>query len=140
MRYQRTLFSAVILIVTGSTQANEACIESASEYYNIPPDIIRAIGKVESNQNPYRIGDNGHSVGYMMINDYWWPTLRQYGVEKKDLFHACTNIYWGTWILAQEIQRHGLTWKAIGAYNAVSLEKQKVYAWKIYRAMTRSTR
>lgn len=121
--------------------ADDACINSAAEYYNIPPPLLEAIAKVESGQDPRKVGANkgSYDVGYMQINSYWWPLLKKYGVKMSDLFHACTNIYWGAWILSQEINRYGLTWKAVGAYNAKTPEKQKIYARKIYRAMTRNT-
>jgi soluble lytic murein transglycosylase-like protein len=48
------------------------------------------------------------------------------------------NAYVGTWILASNIKQFGATWKAVGAYNAVSSSKQLVYANNIYRRLQRA--
>lgn len=141
MKFSRILFSLTAALLTPEVMANNVCINLAAEHYNIPPALLDAIASVESKHDPRKVAVNMNSydVGYMQINSYWWPLLKQHGVKINDLFHACTNIYWGAWILSQEISRYGLTWKAVGAYNAKTPEKQKIYAWKIYRAMTRSS-
>ncbi|MHB8697641.1 MAG: lytic transglycosylase domain-containing protein [Sulfuricaulis sp.] len=141
MKSFRIFLAVVASSFTQGVMANDTCINSAATYYKIPPSLLEAIAHVESGHDPRKVGANGNSydVGYMQINSYWWPLLKQYGVKMNDLFHACTNIYWGAWILSQDINRYGLTWKAVGAYNAKTPEKQKRYAWKIYRAMNRSS-
>lgn len=132
---------AVVALTVGAAgvpaTADETCIAGAATYYGVPPDLVRAIAKRESGMNPYAINVNQDSVdiGVMQINSSWLPTLARYAVTMRDLFDACTNIYWGTWILAGQVARYGLTWKAVGAYNAVSPGKQARYAWKIYETM-----
>ena len=37
------------------------------------------------------------------------------------------------WILSQNMDRHGNTWKAIGAYNAVTPSKQLKYAERVFQ-------
>ena len=57
-----------------------------------------------------------------------WPV-------KSDLLDACTSAYVGAWILAHSIKRHGLTWRAVGAYNSPTPANQKIYAEKVNRAL-----
>jgi soluble lytic murein transglycosylase-like protein len=71
-------------------------------------------------------------IGLMQINSSWLPTLARFGVSRASLFNACVNAYVGTWILSQNISRLGLTWNAVGAYNAMSLSKRVRYARRVY--------
>lgn len=140
MRHIVAVMVMMLLAVSVPAMANEQCINGAAAYYGIPAELVRAIAKWESRMNPFEINVNKGSVdiGVMQINSSWLPKLAQYGVSMRDLFDVCTNIYWGTWILAGEVARYGLTWKAVGAYNAVSPHKQASYAWKIYETMRNS--
>jgi len=54
----------------------------------------------------------------MQINSSWLPKLRKYGIGVNELFDPCTSIQVGAWILAQNIQRLGHSWEAVGAYNS----------------------
>lgn len=51
-------------------------------------------------------------------------------------FHFSTRSlieHWGKWILAEEIGRHGLNWKAVGKYHSPDPERGRQYAWLVYR-------
>jgi len=115
----------------------ESCIFQAGAYQKIDPLFLLAIAQQESAMNPkaknrnVKGGTTDH--GAMQINDEWVPRLKKFGITKNDLYDACVSAYVGAWILAQEIARHGYTWKAIGAYNAKSPDKQEIYARLIYQ-------
>jgi soluble lytic murein transglycosylase-like protein len=141
MRNTLTLlaFFCVVSIAPAALAADE-CVRSASARYGLPEELLRAIADVESKQNPYKVGVNPNrsvDIGMMQINSGWLPTLNRYGVKLRDLFDACTNVFWGAWILSQKVERYGLSWKAVGAYNAKSPDKQAAYAWRVYRALQR---
>ncbi|QAU35254.1 hypothetical protein EKL02_14290 [Janthinobacterium sp. 17J80-10] len=109
-----------------------ACISKSSAQYQIHPHVVYAIAKWESNFNPGALGKpnkNGtQDHGIMQINDWWLDkVLWKYGIKKADLYDACRNIEIGTWILAQCIQQHGQVWRAVGCYNARSIDKQDAY-------------
>lgn len=113
------------------------CFLKAEERYGVPAWLLWSVAKVESGFNPRAINTNAngtHDIGLMQINSGWLPTLRRYGIGVSDLWDVCTNIMVGAWVLAQNIQKMGWNWEAIGAYNARSKEKRVRYAWKIYRA------
>jgi len=115
------------------------CIFNAANHYQINPDLIIAIIKTESNHDPKAIHINtsgSEDIGLMQINSAWLPEIIKMGYERKSLFDACTNIIVGTWILAQEIQRFGYTWNAVGAYNAGPSQKKELrrarYAQRVF--------
>ncbi len=126
-----------------------SCWKQAAVRYGIPAPLLVAIARVESNLNPAalnRVGNakNGsYDIGLMQINSSHLPTLTKYGISEHDLYDACTNIHVGAWILAQNFQRNGATWNAVGANNAACtrlkgdacLKARMQYAWRIYRQL-----
>jgi soluble lytic murein transglycosylase-like protein len=116
----------------------DGCMAKAAAHHHVDLSLLRAIAKVESNMNPKAIGKNTNGTsdtGLMQINDWWLPTLAKHGIKKSDLLDACTSAYVGAWILAHSIKRHGLTWRAVGAYNSPTPANQKIYAEKVNRAL-----
>lgn len=79
--------------------------------------------------------DGSVDIGLMQINSSWLPSLARYGITRAHLFDACVNAYVGSWILSRNIQQLGLTWDAVGAYNARSPAKRLIYAQKVYQAL-----
>lgn len=120
-----------------SIQAQAFCYQEAGQRYGIDPTLLRAIAKVESSENPRAVNQNKGSTDYglMQINSSWLPKLKTFGIEKEDLWNPCVSVNVGAWILAHNVQEHGRTWKAIGAYNARSHGKQLIYANKVHRAL-----
>ena len=126
------LFAPLLCLITTQTNADQDmsgvsqyiygdCILSAGNHYQISPDLITAIIKTESNHQPDAININtsgSEDVGLMQINSEWLPRIQKFGYNRSRLFDPCTNITIGTWILAQEVQRFGYSWNAVGAYNA----------------------
>jgi soluble lytic murein transglycosylase-like protein len=117
------------------------CLDDAARYHRVSVQVVRAIAQQESGMRPYvtnRNTDGSEDIGLMQINSSWLPKLGRFGITRQHLFDACVNAYVGTWILASNIKQFGPTWKAVGAYNAVSSNKQLVYANNIYRRLQRA--
>lgn len=108
------------------------CWVVAGTRFNVAPELLYAIAKVESGLNPnaHEKLPDGESIGIMQINSWWFPKLQQLGINREALWDACTNIRVGAWILAQEIRRYGNTWAAVGAYNSGALT-DGTKAWKL---------
>jgi len=109
-------------------------MRQAGARYQIDPLLIWSIAKTESGFNANAIGRNenkSYDIGMMQINSGWLPTLARYGIAERHLYDPCTNIQVGTWILAQNVQKFGYNWKAVGAYNAASEHKRVAYARKV---------
>jgi soluble lytic murein transglycosylase-like protein len=135
LRYRdvRPILAGAALVISSSASA---CWEEAAQKYGMNPYLLYAIAKTESNLNPSAINRNkngSYDIGLMQINSRWLPSLRRYGIEETHLWDACVNIQVGAWVLAQNMQRMGNSWEAVGAYNARNPELRIKYAQKVYR-------
>lgn len=120
--------------------AHADCLDEAAAFQHVSTQLVHAIAQHESGMRANAVNVNGNGtedIGLMQINSSWLPKLARYGIRRQDLFNPCVNGYVGTWILASNIRRFGPTWKAVGAYNAVSTQKQLIYANAIYRRLQR---
>lgn len=122
---------------------------------SVPPaSLLEAIARQESGLNPLAVNIAGKpyhpstreeaerlirqaitarqsfDVGKMQINSWW---MERYAIDPFSLLDPTTNERWGKWILAEEIARHGLNWKAVGKYHSPDLERGRRYAWLVYR-------
>ncbi len=128
----RKLFLLVALFA--SAAAGATCFDQAAKRYNVPVSLLKAISIVESGGNPAARNTNkngSYDIGHMQINSSWLPTLAKYNIDEKLLSEPCINTNIGAWVLAHNIARYGLTWEAVGAYNAASPSKRIVYARKV---------
>ena len=119
-----------------------------------PAPLVEAIARQESGLNPLAINIAGKSyysatreeaerliqkaiaagqsfdVGKMQVNSWW---MERFAIDPFSLLDPATNERWGRWILAEEIARHGLNWKAVGKYHSPDPERGRQYAWLVYR-------
>ncbi|EKC7686109.1 lytic transglycosylase domain-containing protein [Salmonella enterica] len=97
------------------------CFDMAGQYFNIEPDLLRAIAQHESGfkQTAIRENINGSvDVGIMQINSQHVKFFLSHGITFQQLKHdKCVNIYAGAYILYQNFKKMGRTWNAVGAYN-----------------------
>jgi len=138
--FMNTAITSIIALFLCCAQAWSFCFEEAGLLYNISPQLLWSIAKVESDFKPQAINRNKNSsydYGLMQINSGWYQAL---GPERwKSLSDPCMNVKVGSWILAQCIKRHGYTWGAVGCYNATSKSKRDIYARKVYSTLVRYT-
>jgi soluble lytic murein transglycosylase-like protein len=129
-----TIVAGVMIAQVANGQADNACFEQAAKRYRISAQLLRSISRVESGGNPaafHRNANGSWDVGHMQINSAWLPTLAKYGITKDRLTNPCVNTHVGAWILANNFQRMGYGWNAVGAYNAKSPDKAAAYARKV---------
>ena len=108
------------------------------DYWKVPLKLALAIARHESGMNPWAVNVSGQSymfrtrdeahrmvdlawrrgesfdVGIMQVNSYW---VRRYGLDPHLLLDPKKNIIFGVWILSKEIERFGLTWRAVASYH-----------------------
>ena len=129
-----TIVAGVMIAQVANGQADNACFEQAAKRYRISAQLLRSISRVESGGNPaafHRNANGSWDAGHMQINSAWLPTLAKYGITKDRLTNPCVNTHVGAWILANNFQRMGYGWNAVGAYNAKSPDKAAAYARKV---------
>lgn len=74
-------------------------------------------------------------VGLMQVNSYW---IKKYGWPLEKVIEPRGNVRIGTWILGNEIRRHGLNWKAVAYYHTPLHKNPKrgvAYAKKVIAHM-----
>jgi soluble lytic murein transglycosylase-like protein len=133
------IFVGMVAALSASI-AHADCLDEAAAFQHVSTQLVHAIAQHESGMRADAVNTNSNGtqdIGLMQINSSWLPKLARYGIRREDLFNACVNGYVGTWILAANIRQFGPTWKAVGAYNAVSTPKQLIYANAIYRRLQR---
>lgn len=121
------------------------CWGDAAARYGVPVDLLYAIARVETGSRYNLVSpknkNGSYDIGLMQINSIHLPRLAKLGITKQDLLDKpCVNLHVGAWILSESISRHGYTWVAIGAYNAGSHHKRKIYARKVFAMYDRITR
>jgi soluble lytic murein transglycosylase-like protein len=140
MTINHVLVALVLWLVGAASIARADCLEDAATFHRVNVALVRAIAQQESGMRSNAVNvnrDGSEDIGLMQINSSWLPKLARWGITRERLFDACVNSYVGTWILASNIKQFGATWKAVGAYNAVSSSKQLIYATNIYRRIQR---
>lgn len=106
--------------------------------YGVPKALALAIARQESGLHPWIINVSGRDVrprnreealavaraalragrsfdvGIMQVNVYW---IKKYRLPLELVLEPRANVQIGVWILAQEIRRHGLNWRAVAYYH-----------------------
>lgn len=117
----------------------DRCLRLAADKYQLSYPLLRAIAEQESGFNPASLNaanrDGSADHGLMQINGSWLPTLSRYGITREDLYKPCVSADVGAWILHGNIKQLGLTWNAVGAYNAKTDWKRVQYAHGVYRKL-----
>lgn len=110
-----TGFSDILSEKTSSLTSMDSIFEKASQQYDIPADLLKAVAKAESNFNTSVVSPSG-AMGVMQL----MPKTAEYlGVN--DPFDAEQNIMGGAKYLSGLINKYdGNTTLALAAYNAGS--------------------
>lgn len=96
-------------------ESMDAIFEEAAEKYDVPVNLLKAIGKAESNFDANAVSSAG-AQGVMQLMP---ATSKAYGIE--DPFDARSNIMGGAREISENLQRYdGNLDLALAAYNAGS--------------------
>ena len=105
------------------------CIAKATEHYQVPPDLVRAIQKTENGCGRVATNTNGSfDMGCMQINSIHLSELAGYGITKKMLVNneRCINVFIGTWMIKKLIRSAKTPeefWVQVGSYNSTPTKK-----------------
>ncbi|OCR99532.1 hypothetical protein A9K75_06585 [Campylobacter fetus subsp. testudinum] len=115
MKYIYTILMVTTFI---SSAYSETYFDKYGRKYNVPPQILWAIAKQESNFNPKVINKNKNGsidIGLMQVNSIHLDNLAKFGIQ--DLFDPKINIDVGAKILSNCFKKHGLNYKGLNCYN-----------------------
>lgn len=143
----RLLMTSVVGLALAAPNWASACWAEAGARYGVSPELLYAIAGAESSYNPHAVNrdhikrDGTYDIGLMQVNSGSLPALAKFSIAERQLYEPCTNIAVGAWILAQKFARYGVTWEAVGAYNAACTKlrgeecsrARSAYAWRVYR-------
>ena len=149
------------LVAGIEAEENQASFfEAAAQEVDVPPELTRAIARVESGGTPYALNVEGRGYffdskeealaaaseaqaagksfdsGVMQINNWW---LKRYDIPLEAVFDPAANILLGSWILRQELDRHGDTWTAVARYHSPNTDRGNQYVALVRRALERGT-
>ena len=138
--------AGAVAFIAAVQPAAADCIAQAAAYHGINIQLLQAIVMQESGGQPAAINcanqNKSCDYGLTQINSQRLPRLSHYGIGRKDLFNGCVAAYVGAWMLSENFARMGVTWEAVGAYNAADPTKRRLYAAQIadkVRAIQRGT-
>jgi lysozyme-related protein Hpa2 len=137
----RGLCVLVGLAFVGVCWSQESCVDAAAQYHHVNTDILNAIVKVESRGNAALVTRNKNGsidVGLTGINSVHFKELQSKGVMPEHLLNPCVNVYVAAWHLRKKIDKHGNTWRAIGAYHSETPHHNARYQQLIYKQVVAS--
>ncbi|HDT0028600.1 TPA: transglycosylase SLT domain-containing protein [Escherichia coli] len=144
-KMKKWMLAICLMFINEICQATD-CFDLAGRDYKIDPDLLRAISWKESRYRVNAIGINpvtGYGSGLMQVDSQHFNELARYGIKPEHLTtDPCMNIYTGAYYLAIAFKKWGVTWEAVGAYNAGFRKSERqnqrrlAYASEVYRIYT----
>lgn len=157
-----SLFSILFFSAASCMAKNDfsPLFEAAAAELNVPASILRAIARVESNGHPFAMNIAGKPLflsgkaeaiseaekalaagksfdsGVMQINSQW---LSRYSIPLDAVFDAEANIWLGSWILKEEMKRHGQIWSAVARYHSPNPDRGNRYVQKVKAALAKES-
>ena len=130
-------------LVALTFQVRAFCFDEAAATYKINPNILKAIAKHESGNQPglvLRNTNGSMDIGLMGVNTVNLSLGGPLAMLKAEqLLDPCTNVKAGAYLLQRKIAKYGMTWAAVGAYHSETPHLSSRYQWLIYGVLNRNT-
>lgn len=126
---------ALFFVLSGANEKlyNELFMYYGAKYH-IPPVLLWAIAKTESNFNhrAKNINKNGSvDIGLMQINSIHENTLKRKNLSLNDLYTPSVNVEMGAFVLSKCIAKHGISNKGLNCYNGNT--QNNTYSYKVIK-------
>lgn len=142
------LAAIAFFAIAPSSLAAPPCWQRAADESRVDVTLLRGIASAESSLRTDALNTSHEhitgtrDVGLAGVNNAP-AVLKRLGVSESDLFDPCINLRTGARILREKFDRYGVTWEAVGAYNAsctrlkgdACTRARTAYAWRVYHAM-----
>lgn len=113
--------SFLVLLVTNATAGRfDKYFFKYGKLYNIPPELLWAIAKTESDFNPRATNRNPNGstdFGLMQINSIHEDTIKKMNLTLEDLYDPKIGIRVGSQILSRCFKKYGFTYQGLNCYN-----------------------
>jgi soluble lytic murein transglycosylase-like protein len=123
-----------------STAAHADCIDEAAARHQVDARVLRAIGWQESRLQPVAVGHNANGsidVGAFQINSIHLSELGRYGIDRMALADGCVSAEVAAWHYRRQVDQHGDSWQAVGAYHSRTPARAAWYANQIAAILMR---
>ena len=131
---------AMMATLLAAVSARADCIDDAAARHGVHPHVLRAIGWHESRLRPEAeaLNRNGtRDIGAFQINSIHLPRLGRHGIDARALKDGCVSSEVAAWHYRQQVDRHGNTWRAVGAYHSNTPARAAWYANAIVSVLMR---
>ncbi|WP_235582331.1 lytic transglycosylase domain-containing protein [Rhizobacter sp. Root1221] len=121
----------LMLLCLAATAAGADCIDQAAQHHGVNAHVLRAIGWHESRLRPDALARNRNGtwdIGAFQINSQHLAALARHGIDARALGDGCTSAFVAAWHYGRQVQRHGNTWRAVGAYHSHTPARSAWYA------------
>jgi len=123
-----------------SAAAHADCIDEAAARHQVNALVLRAIGWQESRLQPAAVGRNANGsmdMGAFQINSVHLSELGRYGIDRAALADGCVSAEVAAWHYRRQVDRHGDSWQAVGAYHSQTPARAAWYANRIAAILMR---
>ena len=130
---------ACVLGIASAT-AHADCIDEAAARHQVNALVLRAIGWQESRLQPTALARNANGsidVGAFQINSVHLSELARYGIDRTALADGCVSADVAAWHYRRQVDRHGDSWQAVGAYHSQTAARAAWYANQIAAILMR---
>ena len=120
--------------ITAVTTAQADCIDDAAARHQVNAPVLRAIGWQESRLQPATFARNANGSvdrGAFQINSVHLPELGRYGIDRGALADGCVSAEVAAWHYRRQVDLHGNSWQAVGAYHSQTPARAAWYANQI---------
>jgi hypothetical protein len=131
-------FALALALLLSSAHAD--CVADAAARHQVNAAVLRAIGWQESRLRPQAVGHNADGsvdIGAFQINSVHLPELNRYGIARADLADGCISAEVAAWHYRRQVERHGNSWQAVGAYHSATPARTAWYANQIAAILAR---